>query len=44
LRAVIISEELALGTRIAERAVVGRLGLSRTPVRSVLHRKNPLID
>jgi DNA-binding GntR family transcriptional regulator len=38
LRALIISGELAPGTRIAERAVVGRLGSSRTPVRSALHR------
>ena len=38
LRALIISGQLPPGARIAERAVVDRLGLSRTPVRSALHR------
>ena len=38
LRALIVSGQLPPGARIAERAVVGRLGLSRTPVRSALHR------
>ena len=38
LRALIISGQLPPGARIAERTVVDRLGLSRTPVRSALHR------
>ena len=38
LRALIVSGQLPPGARIAERAVVSRLGLSRTPVRSALHR------
>jgi DNA-binding GntR family transcriptional regulator len=38
LRALIVSGELPAGSRIAERAVVKRMGLSRTPVRSGLHR------
>jgi len=38
LRALIVSGQLPPGARIAERAVVQRLGLSRTPVRSALHR------
>jgi len=38
LRALIISGQLPAGSRIAERAVVTRMGLSRTPVRSALHR------
>lgn len=38
LRALIISGQLPPGARIAERAVVARMGLSRTPVRSALHR------
>lgn len=38
LRALIISGQLPAGARIAERAVVTRMGLSRTPVRSALHR------
>jgi DNA-binding GntR family transcriptional regulator len=38
LRALIVTGQLAPGARIAERAVVARLGLSRTPVRSALHR------
>ena len=38
LRALIVSGQLPPGTRIAERAVVARMGLSRTPVRSALHR------
>ena len=38
LRALIVTGELPPGARIAERAVVARLGLSRTPVRSALHR------
>ena len=38
LRALIVSGQLPPGARIAERAVVGRTGLSRTPVRSALHR------
>jgi DNA-binding GntR family transcriptional regulator len=37
-RALIISGQLPPGARVAERAVVERLGLSRTPVRSALHR------
>lgn len=38
LRALIISGQLPPGARVAERAVVARMGLSRTPVRSALHR------
>lgn len=38
LRALIVSGQLPAGARIAERAVVTRMGLSRTPVRSALHR------
>ena len=38
LRGLIISGQLPPGARIAERAVVDRLGSSRTPVRSALHR------
>ncbi|MEP6491347.1 MAG: GntR family transcriptional regulator [bacterium] len=38
LRSLIISGQLPPGARIAERAVVARMGLSRTPVRSALHR------
>jgi len=38
LRGLIISGQLPPGARIAERGVAGRLGLSRTPVRSALHR------
>jgi DNA-binding GntR family transcriptional regulator len=38
LRALIVSGQLPPGARIAERAVVARMGLSRTPVRSALHR------
>jgi DNA-binding GntR family transcriptional regulator len=38
LRGLIVSGQLSPGARIAERAVAERLGLSRTPVRSALHR------
>lgn len=38
LRELIVSGHLAPGSRIAERTVAERLGLSRTPVRSALHR------
>ena len=38
LRTLIIAGQLPPGARIAERAVVDRLGSSRTPVRSALHR------
>ena len=38
LRTLIVTGQLPAGTRIAERAVVTRMGLSRTPVRSALHR------
>jgi DNA-binding GntR family transcriptional regulator len=38
LRSLIISGQLPPGARIAERAVVARMGLSRTPIRSALHR------
>jgi DNA-binding GntR family transcriptional regulator len=38
LRGLIVSGQLAPGARIAERGVADRLGLSRTPVRSALHR------
>jgi DNA-binding GntR family transcriptional regulator len=38
LRSLIIQGQLPPGARIAERAVVDRMGVSRTPVRSALHR------
>jgi Transcriptional regulators len=38
LRSLIIAGQLPPGARVAERAVVARMGLSRTPVRSALHR------
>jgi DNA-binding GntR family transcriptional regulator len=38
LRALIVWGQLPPGARIAERAVADRLGLSRTPIRSALHR------
>ena len=38
LRLVIVSGQLAPGSRISERLLAERLGLSRTPVRSALHR------
>ncbi|HEU5219079.1 MAG TPA: GntR family transcriptional regulator [Gemmatimonadales bacterium] len=38
LRGLIITGELPPGARIAERGVADHLGLSRTPVRSALHR------
>ncbi len=38
LLASIISGQLPPGSRVAERAVVAHTGLSRTPVRSALHR------
>jgi DNA-binding GntR family transcriptional regulator len=38
LRQLIVSGQLPPGGRIAERAVAERLALSRTPVRSALHR------
>ena len=38
LRQLIVSGQLPPGARIAERVVADRLGLSRTPVRSALHR------
>lgn len=38
LRALIVWGQLPPGARIAERAVADRLGMSRTPVRSALHR------
>lgn len=38
LRQHIVSGQLPPGARIAERVVADRLGLSRTPVRSALHR------
>jgi DNA-binding GntR family transcriptional regulator len=38
LRTLIVSGQLPPGARVAERAVVARMGLSRTPVRSALHR------
>ena len=38
LRGLIVRGQLAPGARIAERAVGERLGASRTPVRSALHR------
>jgi DNA-binding GntR family transcriptional regulator len=38
LRSLIVWGQLPPGARIAERTVADRLGLSRTPVRSALHR------
>jgi DNA-binding GntR family transcriptional regulator len=38
LRHIIVWGQLPPGSRISERAVAERLGLSRTPVRSALHR------
>ena len=38
LRAVIVGGQLPPGSRISERILAQRLGLSRTPVRSALHR------
>jgi DNA-binding GntR family transcriptional regulator len=38
LRVVIVSGQLPPGSRISERIIAERLGLSRTPVRSALHR------
>jgi DNA-binding GntR family transcriptional regulator len=38
LRVVIVSGQLPPGSRISERIMADRLGLSRTPVRSALHR------
>jgi DNA-binding GntR family transcriptional regulator len=38
LRSLIIAGQLPPGARVAERAVVARMGMSRTPVRSALHR------
>src|SRR5688500_8218099 len=38
LRGLIVWGQLAPGTRVAERAVAERLGVSRTPVRSAFHR------
>lgn len=38
LRLVIVSGQLPPGSRISERLIAERLGLSRTPVRSALHR------
>lgn len=38
LRLVIVSGQLPPGSRISERIIAARLGLSRTPVRSALHR------
>lgn len=38
LREVIIWGQLPPGSRISERSIADRLGLSRTPVRSALHR------
>jgi DNA-binding GntR family transcriptional regulator len=38
LRSLIVWGQLPPGARIAERAVAERLGVSRTPVRSALHR------
>jgi DNA-binding GntR family transcriptional regulator len=38
LRGVIVWGQLPPGSRISERVVADRLGLSRTPVRSALHR------
>lgn len=38
LRLVIVSGQLSPGSRVSERVLADRLGLSRTPVRSALHR------
>ncbi|MEP7002353.1 MAG: GntR family transcriptional regulator, partial [bacterium] len=38
LRLVIVSGQLPPGSRISERILADRLSLSRTPVRSALHR------
>jgi len=38
LRSVIVRGQLPPGSRISERVIAERLGLSRTPVRSALHR------
>src|SRR3954466_9299884 len=38
LRRIIVWGQLPPGSRISERIVADRLGLSRTPVRSALHR------
>jgi DNA-binding GntR family transcriptional regulator len=38
LRSVIVRGQLPPGSRISERVIADRLGLSRTPVRSALHR------
>ena len=38
LRLVIVSGQLSPGSRASERVLADRLGLSRTPVRSALHR------
>lgn len=38
LRLVIVSGQLPPGSRVSERLIADRLGLSRTPVRSALHR------
>lgn len=38
LRELIVAGQLPPGARVAERAVVARMGSSRTPVRSALHR------
>ena len=38
LRPVIVSGQLPPGSRVSERVLAERLGLSRTPVRSALHR------
>ena len=38
LRLVIVGGQLPPGSRISERILAQRLGLSRTPVRSALHR------
>jgi len=38
IRELIVGGQLAPGARIVERDLVGRLGASRTPVRSALHR------
>jgi DNA-binding GntR family transcriptional regulator len=38
LRHIIVWGQLAPGSRISERIIADRLGLSRTPVRSALHR------
>ena len=38
LRELILSGELAGGTRIAELAIVERIGVSRTPIRAALMR------